>query len=83
MNRTQLNAAVTLAQTNADLSAHDDSILHGFGLHAFAPVVVTIPQLARMIRWQCVQLNGGIDSDALNEIARIGRTKFTVVGEGA
>lgn len=79
MNTKQLNTALEIAKSDADLSIHDDSILHGCGLPNFSPVIVTTHQLARFLRWQCVQLNGGIDAHELNNIAAIGRRKFTVL----
>ena len=83
MNNAQLNAAVKLAQSDADLSAHDDSIFCGYALKGFQPIIVSIPQLALMIRRQAIYFSGGLDSDALKEIADCGRHKFTIVGEGA
>jgi hypothetical protein len=83
MKKAQLDKALRLAQSNADLSAHDINVFDGFGLPTFAPVIVTLPQVARLIRWQAVYLNGGVDNAALAEVADAGRRKFTVIGEGA
>ena len=30
----------------------------GFGLHDFEPVPCTLDEVARLIGWQCIQLNG-------------------------
>lgn len=90
MNRQQLNAAMTLAEDKTfryidENGKHlvDTSIFDGFGLHDFQPVTCTIPQVAALIRWQCFQMNGNIDANALQEIANAGRKKFTVIGTGA
>ena len=88
MTTKQLSAAMTMAQDMKvrfinDEGQHlvDISVFDGFGLENFKPVVVTLRQLAALIRWQCFCFNGDIDSDNLNEIARVGRRKFTVVGD--
>lgn len=83
MNKTQLDAAVKLAQSDADLSAHDIDVFIGYGLRHFKPIYASIPQLARIVRHQAINFCGGLDSDALKEIADCGRSKFTIVGEGA
>jgi len=81
MNRHQLEKAVQLALSKADLDVADLAIFDGFGLPGFRPVTVTTRALAMLIRWQCVQLNGQINSEALDEIATLGRTRFSVVDD--
>lgn len=83
MNNKQLDAALKMAQSDADLQSHDINVFDGFGLPSFSPIIVTIPQVARLIRWQAIYLNGGVDSAALAEVADAGRRKFTVIGHGA
>jgi hypothetical protein len=90
MNTKQLNAAMKIAEDKSirfidDNGKHleDISVFDGFGLHSFAPVIVTLRQVAFLIRWQCFNLGGSIDSAALKEIAVAGRRKFTVIGQGA
>jgi hypothetical protein len=79
MKRHQLEKAVQLALSKIDLDIADLAIFDGFGLPGFTPVTVTTRALAMLIRWQCVQLNGQISAEALDEIATLGRTRFAVV----
>jgi len=79
MKREQLEKAAQLSLSKADLDVADLSIFDGFGLAGFKPVTVTTRALAMLIRWQCVQFNGQINSEALDEIATLGRTRFSVV----
>ena len=79
MTRHQLEKAVQLALSKADLDIADLSIFDGFGLPDFRPVTVTTRALAMLIRWQCVQMNGQISAEALDEIATLGRTRFNVI----
>ena len=51
----------------------------GFGLPDFRPVTCTVEALAMLIRWQCFQLNGEINAEALQEIAVCGRRRFTLL----
>lgn len=83
MNNAQLNAALKLAQSDADLSAHDESVFDGSQLAGFKPVFVTIPQVAKLLRSNVINFSGGIDSEELQRVADSGRHKFTVIGEGA
>ncbi len=79
MTDAEFKAAFAIAQSDAKLENEDIEIFNGFGLSDFKQVVCTSKQLARLIRWQCHQLNGGIDAEALNDIRRYGRHRFVVV----
>jgi hypothetical protein len=79
MTRYQLEKAVQLALSKIDLDIADLSIFDGFGLAGFKPVTVTTRALAMLIRWQCVQMNGQISAEALDEIATLGRMRFNVI----
>lgn len=84
MNTQQLDAAMRIAQDgNERLDNEDQSIFDGFGLPNYKGCTCTVRQLAALIRWQCFQLNGKVDAEAFQQIADIGRHKFTVVGEGS
>lgn len=63
----QFQRAYAIARNGADLYSADTDSLYGFGLRSFQPVCVPIEDVAACIRWQCVQFNGGIDTDALSE----------------
>lgn len=82
MNKAELKEAVAIAQSDADLSVEGQqaSIFDGFALPDFKPVTVTLRQVAELIRWQAIELNGQIDAEALNEVANCGRKRFLVVG---
>lgn len=80
MNKAELSQALEIAQNNEDLSGETDQldIFNGFALSNFKQITVSIHQLAALVRWQCVQMNNSIDTDALDEISRC-RHKFIVV----
>lgn len=78
MTRNQLNAALTIARSDADLSKVDTEVLFGYGLKTFKPVVATIEAVAAIIRWDCWMLNGEIDSVAFDNLHRIFRHKVTI-----
>jgi len=79
MTKQQFDKAVTIARSDADLSAVDDTILDGCGLKDFKPVTVVMEACAKFIRWHCITLAGGIDAEALNEMREISRKKWLVV----
>ncbi|MFA5766452.1 MAG: hypothetical protein WC919_00825 [Candidatus Paceibacterota bacterium] len=63
-----------------DLSGENDDSFWGFGLPGFKPIMATIRQAAKAIRYQCWQLDGGIDNDNLQECRVAFRRNVTVVG---
>lgn len=86
MRKSELAAALAMAQDKNvrfidDKGKHleDISIFDGFGFSNFQPITCTLRQLAFLVRWQCVKMNGTIDANNLNDIAIIGRKKFTVL----
>ena len=79
MTKTELQKAVKIAVSNAELNDANIDIFNGFGLHGFGRIICTTKALARLIRWQCLQFDGSLNQEALNEISRIGRHKFVVV----
>ena len=80
MNKFEYSAALHIAQSKDDLSIEDTDVFFGLGLGGFVPVHVTLRQVARLMRWQALQLNGQWDGEALNEIAIHGRRNFIIVG---
>ena len=78
MTREQFSTALAIARSNQNLEAFDDIILHGCGLPDFKPVTVVIEVAAKLLRWQCVTLCGGIDNDELNNMRQIFRTKVLI-----
>ena len=81
MNTTQMREATELARnsTNGELWDVDISILHGCALADFKPVSTTLRVVARMIQYQCIQLNGEFDTVELNSLANIFRRKVTII----
>jgi len=80
VNKAQLDQAMDIARSDRDLSNFDDELLHGYGLASFKPVSVCLEAVARMIRWQCIYINGGIDADALDQLVRVFRHHVTIIG---
>lgn len=80
MTTQEFRAAFAVADSSAELLAEDLAPFDGFGLPDFQPVTVTLRQVARLIRWQAQQLNGGWDSAALDEVRNCGRRRFVMVG---
>ena len=78
MTKSQLSEALKLAKTDQEIEESID-IFYGFGIQGFTPVYVTIPQIAKLIRYQCFTFAGTIDDENFQEIANYGRSKFLVV----
>lgn len=91
MTKTEFSRAVMLAQSDADLPTFVgpgsceslNRTFEGFGLPDFQVVDVTIVAVAALVRHQCVMMNCELDPEALQEVARVGRHKFNIVGFGA
>ena len=81
MTKQEFSESYQIARSSADLKHADTNIFDGFGLPDYHyPVYVTREQVAKLIRWQCQYIFGdGWDSDNLQEIANIGRTRFQIV----
>jgi hypothetical protein len=78
LTKQEFSDALTLANSDAKLDG-DLSVFEGFGLEGFKPVYCTVEQVASLIRYQCLQFNGNLDSLALNEIGRHGKRKFIII----
>jgi len=71
---------MALANDNSiDWLAVDYSILIGCGLPDFGKKYCTIKQVAALLRWQALQLNGEWDSEELDSIFKIAQKKFLVL----
>lgn len=79
MKTTDLDRALAIARSDADLNLADIELFNGFALPDFRPVTCTIEALAVLVRWQCIRFDGSIDGEALQEIATVGRHRFTVL----
>lgn len=82
MNKKEFSEILEIVQdSRIDLTDVDEMILHGCALPDFQyPVYVTRKQVAKLIRWDCIQFNGQFDSEELNNIGIIGKRKFIIVG---
>lgn len=78
LTKQEFSNALTLANSDTKLDG-DLSVFEGFGLEGFNPVYCTVEQVASLIRYQCLQFNGNLDSLALNEIGRHGKRKFIII----
>ena len=79
MTTQEFKRAFTIASSDQDLTNVNMGHLFGFGLQDFQPVSTTVEAVARMMRWQAHQMDGGWDEQALDEIRQCGRTKFIVI----
>jgi len=80
MSKTELAKAVKIVTEDKVIPDQDLSIFMCFALPTFKPVVCTLQLLASLISYQCLQMNGALDMQALNEIAVEGKRKFIIVG---
>lgn len=63
-----------------ELYQEDDSILNGCALNDFRPVHTTIPAVAKFVRYHAMQFNGKWDAQELDNMARIAKKKFLIIG---
>lgn len=75
----KLQEAYRIAVSKEDLSGVDVDILLGIGLKVFSPVIVPVRTVAKFIRWQCVNIDGSIDGEALDEMMKLLKSKTTIV----
>lgn len=81
MTLSQFQAAFAIAKDfSIDLSNVDDTNLFGFGLLDFAPVHTTLQAVAKTIRYQALQFNGEWNAEALDEVAKLGKKNFLILG---
>ena len=80
MTKAELSDALTIARSGQNLDDVDDSLLFGYGLPGFEHVSVTIEAAAKTMRWQVIELTGGVNQEALNELADLFRYRVTILG---
>lgn len=80
MQKREFKQAVEIAGSTESLAAEETSLFNGFGLRDFQPVHCTIRQVAWLIRYQAMQMNGAWDAVALNDVAVFGKKKFIIIG---
>ena len=90
MTQNELSLAVAMAQSNEELqtfvgegsSQELNDLFLGYAMSDYKVTCITIRDLAALIRHECMQMNGELDTHQLNEIADIGKHKFSIVGLG-
>lgn len=81
MTTKEFQAAFAIANTPAiDLTDVDNSNHFGFGLRSFVPVHTTLRAVAKTIRWQAQQFDGEWEAKALDEVAKMGKKNFLILG---
>ena len=81
MTTKEFQVSFAIANDSAiDLTDVDNTNHFGFGLRDFAPVHTTLRAVAKTIRWQALQLNGEWEAAALDEVAKLGKKKFIILG---
>ena len=81
MNKTEFKVAYEIAKEIRP-KEFDYNILDrftGFGLLDFEPIYTSLKEVAILIRYQALQLNGEYDNEALGEIIEAGRRKFKII----
>jgi len=79
MTAKQFEAAVTLAKSGVEIN-EDTSNLFGFGLDDFKPTATTIGAVAKTINWQCAIWDGTWDMTEMDNIRKLSRKRFIIVG---
>jgi len=80
MRAPEFKAACKLAfNPSVDLTGENDDSFWGFGLPGFKPIMASLRQVAKTIRYQCLQFDGGIDQDNLQECRTAFRRLVTVI----
>ena len=81
MTKTELAAALAIAQSDMSLAHVDDSALSGLYSPDFkGPAHVTLDVAARAVRELAIQFNGRVDAEALDEFGRAARHRVLIVG---
>jgi len=79
MNKVEFARAFEIAKIDCKLPMVDFDKFAGFAFKEFEPIYVTIKEIASMIRYHVLQLDGEWNGKALNEIGIAGRRKFKVI----
>lgn len=75
-----MTQATAIAKSDTDLTNVDDSNLFGCGLPDFKPVHTTLEAVAKLLRYQCAQFDGGWDATEFDNMCYIARRKFLIMG---
>ena len=66
MTKPELAKAFDIAKSDKEL-VDNLHLFNGFGLKDFQPVYCTLDDVAKIIRYQCQQMNGGWDMEAFQD----------------
>jgi len=80
MTKKQINQALEIANSDKDLSNIDLKPFFGYACKGFKPVDCPINAVACLMRWQCFQLDGTIDTEEFNDFCGYARKLFNVYG---
>jgi hypothetical protein len=75
MNIHDMNEAIRIAKSDADLDHLSISAFDGYAMKQFQPIECTIEQVAKLIRYQARYFNGDWDHRAIDEVVMF-RYKF-------
>jgi hypothetical protein len=78
MTKKQINLALDLAKSNVDLISIDLKLFNGYGCKDFKPVNCSVEAVASLMRWQCFQLDGTIDTEEFNDFCEYAKKLFVV-----
>lgn len=81
MTKKQISHALMIAVSNKDLSQIDLKPFFGYAKKDFKPVNCTIEAVACLMRWQCFQMNGKIDTEEFDDFCGYARKLFNVYDE--
>jgi len=87
MLKSEFSRAIAIVQSGKELDLYNwmqdgMEVMDGYGLPDFQPVMVTIEDMARLIAYEALQINGELDHEWLNIIWSC-RSRFIIVGEGS
>lgn len=75
MNIHDMNEAIRIAKSDADLNHLSIDDFEGYGRKEFQPIECTVEQVAKLIRYQAQYFNGDWDHRAIDEVVMF-RYKF-------
>lgn len=91
MTKSELNLAAEIAFGDQDLTAVDDSPLHGFylpsgGAGKDPPIYTTLHVVAKMMRWTCQYIAARpgeprYDAEALAEFCKVARKRVRIISD--
>lgn len=83
MNRNEFKKAVSMIKDKDIINMSLESIdcFYGCACEDFTTTNCTIKQVAKLIRYQCLYMNGDLDMNELNNIEYISKKKFKIIPE--